>query len=79
MEYAISQSNSLFMCKKSCFLVRFSQHFFILSFLFKMSDDYVQWDVHASTDEPTPHIEFDDPLAQTEVCIFQFVCYYAYK
>lgn len=42
-----------------------------------MSDEYVQWDVHASTDEPTPRMEYDDPLSryniETEVCIDPFI------
>ena len=29
-----------------------------------MSDDYVQWDVHATTDALTPRVEYDDPLQQ---------------
>lgn len=29
-----------------------------------MSDDYVEWDVHATTDAFTPRVEYDDPLQQ---------------
>ncbi|KAI8637686.1 hypothetical protein BD408DRAFT_447423 [Parasitella parasitica] len=29
-----------------------------------MSEDYVEWDVHATTDALTPRVEYDDPLSQ---------------
>lgn len=29
-----------------------------------MSEDYVEWDVHATADVLTPRMEYDDPLQQ---------------
>lgn len=29
-----------------------------------MSEDYVEWDVHATNDALTPRVEYDDPLSQ---------------
>lgn len=29
-----------------------------------MSEDYVEWDVHATSDALTPRVEYDDPLSQ---------------
>ena len=30
----------------------------------EMSEDYVEWDVHATNDALTPRVEYDDPLSQ---------------
>lgn len=38
-----------------------------------MSEEYVKWDVHATTDAFTPRMEYDDPLQQfseSEVSFF---------
>lgn len=30
----------------------------------EMSEEYVEWDVHATNDALTPRVEYDDPLSQ---------------
>lgn len=38
-----------------------------------MNEEYVKWDVHATTDAFTPRMEYDDPLQQfseSEVSFF---------
>lgn len=40
----------------------------------EMSEDYVEWDVHATNDALTPRVEYDDPLSQfseSEVSFFK--------
>lgn len=36
-----------------------------------MSEEFIEWDVHATTDALTPRVEYNDPLTQfseSEVC-----------
>lgn len=49
----------------------FSPSFFLFLLKLNMTEDFVEWDVHATTDVHSPRVEYNDPLTQfseSEVC-----------